>query len=389
VATYIIDTTKATGGGTYNSYSDLIAAISNLAAGDIVKWHAPTGNEHPAVTLGDAGAVDNPIIHFSVDSSYDYQPCGAIIDAASASNYGIYTTQSDLVMRGFKIKNANNSGIYTSGFRTVIDQCCIHDCNGYGIRGLRTTNIYSRNRIYNTVTYGIFVNWSGWVLYNEISDCERPIQDGHVIIGNTIYDYTVQAVFLEATSGAVFVGNTVAYGGVGSIGVDLRNQVVFTAFNKFVSVPSAFTVTAGAFASTALNNAFFDVTTKYTNTVRKIGDDIDLTSDEFVDGAARDLRPDGEDSINIAIAAGDSSNIGYYSAGLPKQVVEADYPAITDVRDGVDYSNGDLTGTLDLPAEADVKLGVQYDNTTKTGTYALPQGLRRQRMEQFYSEEYA
>jgi hypothetical protein len=43
-------------------------------------------------------------------------------------------------------------------------------------------------------------------------------------------------------------------------------------------------------------------------------------------------------------------------------------PAPADVRDGVDVDVAD-TGVLDLPAEADVKDGVVFDNTTKTGTY--------------------
>jgi hypothetical protein len=49
-----------------------------------------------------------------------------------------------------------------------------------------------------------------------------------------------------------------------------------------------------------------------------------------------------------------------------------DYPAEGDVRDGVAYDGGGLTGTLELPAEADVKLGVGYGDggTEFTGTLA-------------------
>lgn len=46
----------------------------------------------------------------------------------------------------------------------------------------------------------------------------------------------------------------------------------------------------------------------------------------------------------------------------------SDYPAASDVRDGVSYDA--TTGTLDLPAEADVKRGVSFDGGTKTGTHA-------------------
>ena len=54
------------------------------------------------------------------------------------------------------------------------------------------------------------------------------------------------------------------------------------------------------------------------------------------------------------------------------QLESADYPAINDVRNGIDYDNGGETGVLDLPAEADVEEGVKFDNETKTGTLDLP-----------------
>jgi hypothetical protein len=44
-----------------------------------------------------------------------------------------------------------------------------------------------------------------------------------------------------------------------------------------------------------------------------------------------------------------------------------DYPVIADVRDGVDYDSGNLTGTLAVPAASDVREGVAVD--AGTGTY--------------------
>ena len=46
----------------------------------------------------------------------------------------------------------------------------------------------------------------------------------------------------------------------------------------------------------------------------------------------------------------------------------ADYPIVSDVRDGVTYNSGAAEGTLDLPAVGDVEVGVVFDNGTKTGT---------------------
>jgi hypothetical protein len=49
--------------------------------------------------------------------------------------------------------------------------------------------------------------------------------------------------------------------------------------------------------------------------------------------------------------------------------VAADYPVETDVRDGVAYDCGALTGSLKVPPVGSVALGVPTDNTT--GTAAL------------------
>lgn len=45
-------------------------------------------------------------------------------------------------------------------------------------------------------------------------------------------------------------------------------------------------------------------------------------------------------------------------------------PATTDVRAGVPYVNGAMTGTLDLPDTSNVKAGVTFDGASKAGTYA-------------------
>jgi hypothetical protein len=70
-----------------------------------------------------------------------------------------------------------------------------------------------------------------------------------------------------------------------------------------------------------------------------------------------------------------SSNVAvfnYVDAGSAKTLVDAttgQMPAATDVRDGVSYASGALTGTCAVPAAASVAFGVPVDNTT--GTAAL------------------
>ena len=48
------------------------------------------------------------------------------------------------------------------------------------------------------------------------------------------------------------------------------------------------------------------------------------------------------------------------------------FPAVTDVRNGIDRGDGNL-GTLDLPSVNDVEKGVTFDNVTKTGTFKKPE----------------
>jgi hypothetical protein len=70
-----------------------------------------------------------------------------------------------------------------------------------------------------------------------------------------------------------------------------------------------------------------------------------------------------------------SSNVAvfnYVDAGAAKTLVDAtqgQMPAATDVRDGVSYASGTLTGSCKVPAAASVGFGVPVDNTT--GTAAL------------------
>lgn len=67
--------------------------------------------------------------------------------------------------------------------------------------------------------------------------------------------------------------------------------------------------------------------------------------------------------------------------GIPQS--SGDYPAASDVRDGVSYQNGDSEGTLsvsgeaDWPDESNVKSGVTYDNGNKTGTAVIGEGSDR------------
>jgi hypothetical protein len=63
------------------------------------------------------------------------------------------------------------------------------------------------------------------------------------------------------------------------------------------------------------------------------------------------------------------------SVGINKTLYEPgtslDNPAITDVRNGVTYASGSLTGTLKVPPSGSVALGVPVDNTVGTAMISI------------------
>ncbi len=68
----------------------------------------------------------------------------------------------------------------------------------------------------------------------------------------------------------------------------------------------------------------------------------------------------------------DTSNVAlfYRTSGGKKTLIDssasAGHPAITNVRSGISYANGNLTGTCAVPSAGSVALGVAVDNTTGT-----------------------
>jgi len=72
------------------------------------------------------------------------------------------------------------------------------------------------------------------------------------------------------------------------------------------------------------------------------------------------------------ILVNDTSNVAlfYRTSGGKKTLIDssasAGHPAVTNVRSGISYANGNLTGTCAVPAAGSVALGVAVDNTTGT-----------------------
>jgi hypothetical protein len=82
--------------------------------------------------------------------------------------------------------------------------------------------------------------------------------------------------------------------------------------------------------------------------------------------------PTNGSGIRLKKVSTNAAVFNYVDAGSAKSLVDAttgQMPAATDVRDGVSYASGALTGSCKVPAAASVGFGVPVDNTT--GTAAL------------------
>lgn len=81
----------------------------------------------------------------------------------------------------------------------------------------------------------------------------------------------------------------------------------------------------------------------------------------------------------IRISPSISMNWTYQTSGPNRILYTSDsvlgVPAITDVRSGVVYANGSLTGTCNVPAAASVSFGVPVDNTTGSAIVTRAQFL--------------
>jgi hypothetical protein len=84
------------------------------------------------------------------------------------------------------------------------------------------------------------------------------------------------------------------------------------------------------------------------------------------------MSPTSGTGIRLKKVSSNVAVFNYVDSGSAKTLVDAtqgQMPAATDVRDGVSYASGALTGVLAVPAAASVAFGVPVDATT--GTAAL------------------
>jgi hypothetical protein len=91
-----------------------------------------------------------------------------------------------------------------------------------------------------------------------------------------------------------------------------------------------------------------------------------------IESGTNGMSPTSGTGIRLKKLSSNVAVFNYVDSGSAKTLVDAttgQMPAATDVRDGVSYASGALTGSLKVPAAASVGFGVPVDATT--GTAAL------------------
>ena len=133
-----------------------------------------------------------------------------------------------------------------------------------------------------------------------------------------------------------------------------------------------------------LGNRYYNVTNVFSAYLDNLNSHIEpwlgfteITSDPFEDAANGDYRiTGGSGLVDTALPLADSAgtlfgvDVGAYEVGPIE-----DYPAETDVRNGVDYKNGLMTGDCHVPVAADTRAGTAVDHTVGTMIEHVPRDI--------------
>lgn len=105
---------------------------------------------------------------------------------------------------------------------------------------------------------------------------------------------------------------------------------------------------------------------------QKISITVNVGQKGWVEACICFAKPSSVMYADVEVLDGDRQYLAGQAYINAEAATAPDYPIETDVRDGIDYDSGNLTGNLTSPAEGDVEAGVQYgaNGTEFTGTLA-------------------
>jgi hypothetical protein len=319
-----------------------------------------TNGAYTVKIYGTVGSIDNK------DSMLKLSFSGSAANglwAASMTNYGliienleIYSTATTTPLHVAGAASAFVNGVYSHG-------TCFY--------GLISTNVVSVNNSILVASSGMLISaGNGFKLRDSLVrgmsslgiSADRFFADiiGSSIHGNTYGLSTIgfqNSIFNSTISGGTHAIQT-AFASTDQWSFTGKDITFYSEANPTeVSSAGGIAATFGP-ANVTLSRVVID-DPEYAQT----GDDYAW----FVPDSTSPLRT-GNQTFATNVIYG--TNRDKFSQGGWSDAQAADLPAESDVRLGVSYDGGNLTGNVTLPTEADVKLAVTYDTLlSRTGTY--------------------
>ncbi len=346
----------------------------------------PTGtasNLYPTFTNADVLVSNNFNITINVDTTV-----GTIRGDTfgGATNGGQFTLNSGMTLTANVTNGANYCLQFNqSGSATIIGNVSNLGaiCNGTGTLNIignvsGTTNVGARTDA-STAKISISGNVTGGAQHGVMCQLGTVDINGNITGGTVTSIYGVHNV----TNGTVNVTNGIVTGGNAASAFGIRNEANgIVNINGIATGGNGLSATSGVsngstgnvFLKRAVGNGFGPGSTGVAAAVGIANAGVGVVSVEELEFGTLGMSPVSGGGIRLKKANTNVATFNYCDTAGAKTLIDAtqgEMPAASDVRSGVSYASGALTGTCAVPAAGSVGLGVPVDNTT--GTAVLTQ----------------
>jgi hypothetical protein len=341
-----------------------MALITSADTGNFSAGATWTGGVVPGV--GDeARASNGHTITIDVDTT---------CDEVSNAGTGIFTLASGVTL------TANVTSKSTTTSRNCLQFTAANPAQGFIVGNCTGGTVLSSHAVNITasgiinITGNVNGGGAGGTASNGVFVSAGTLN----VTGNVTGGSALNASGVSATSGSVNIVGIVT-GGNGTTTEGLRitaagaGTVTGTIVGGVASVGAINSSTGAIFATRAKGNAYGPGNTSgLAAAVGANNSGLGVIEIEELEYGDFGMSPTSGAGIRLKKLGSNVAVFNYVDSGSAKTLVDAtqgQMPAATDVRDGVSYASGALTGSCAVPAAASVAFGVPVDNTT--GTAAL------------------
>jgi len=336
------------------------AAAVTFASGDILVANTFAITVNVDTNLGATGQVRNDTTGGAANGGGFTLAAGVTLTSnvygnANGTNancvvFNSTTPSTATIVAGTIAAGTNNSAVDNSstGTLTITVSGTVGSGNGTNGNGVRNS---SGGTIYLTASGGIF-GGAGGTAYGVTNTSTGNIFITGNVTGGT-HPTSPHGAF-NGSSGTIEITGTATGGtnnGVGAFNNSGTLRVTKAVGNGFGPGATGLTATPGVSGSSSNS----------------------ITTVEQIEFGALGQSPT---SGAVRLVANGSNNANFYTTtGGRKTLIDATQnaamPAASDVRSGVNYASGALTGSCAVPAAGSVALGVPVDNTTGTAVLSL------------------